>query len=109
VCVRAWVRKIVRACVCVCVGGWGVLPGRVCVCMRHVVVSFVTQWLHNIVRHYLINEKIFGKNVTEHKMCVLIFSTVLCETFLIPRRIQLGIGINVKTPSCKIPFILVGF
>ena len=85
------------------------LPGRVCVFMRHVVVSFVTQWLHNIVRHYLINEKIFGKNVTEHKMCVLIFSTFLCETFLIPRRIQRDTVINVKTSLCKIPFILVGF
>ena len=32
-----------------------------------------------------------GGGVTEHKMCVLIFSTRLCETFLILRRIQLDI------------------
>ena len=30
----------------------------------------------------------FRKNVTKHKMCVLIFSTNLSETFLILRRIQ---------------------
>ena len=33
-------------------------------------------WLHHIFRHYLINDKIFWK-VTEHKMCVLTFSTKL--------------------------------
>jgi hypothetical protein len=30
----------------------------------------------------------FLKNVTEYKMCVLIFSTILSETFLILGRIQ---------------------
>ena len=31
--------------------------------------------LYNIFPHYLKNGKIFGKKATEHKMCVLIFST----------------------------------
>jgi len=31
--------------------------------------------LYNIFPHYLINGTIFGKKFTEHKMCVLIFST----------------------------------
>jgi hypothetical protein len=44
-------------------------------------------WLDaQYLSHYLINGTIFGqKNVTEHKMCVLIFSTNLSKTFLIPR------------------------
>ena len=48
----------------------------------------------------------FRKNITEHKMCILIFSTNLFETFLILRRIQRGIVKNVKTCSCKVPVIL---
>ena len=31
-------------------------------------------WLLQCFRHYLINGTIFGKKVTEHKTCVLIFS-----------------------------------
>jgi len=48
---------------------------------------------------------IFGKKVTEHKMCVLVFS----ETFLIARRIQHDIVINALTYSCKVIFILFRF
>jgi hypothetical protein len=52
----------------------------------------------------------FRKNVIEHKMCVLIFSTKLfSETFLIMRRIQRDTIINVHKSSCKVPVILVIF
>jgi hypothetical protein len=51
----------------------------------------------------------FRKKVTEHKMCVLIFSTGLSEMFLILRRIQQDIVKNVKTSSCKVPVIHVRF
>ena len=33
-------------------------------------------WLHHIFLQYLANSTILGKKVTEHKMCVLIFSTI---------------------------------
>jgi hypothetical protein len=36
--------------------------------------------------HYLISGTIFEKKVIEHKVCVLIFSTTLSETFIILRR-----------------------
>jgi hypothetical protein len=49
----------------------------------------------------------FRKEVMEYKMCVLIFSTTLSETFLILRRNQQDIIINVHRCSCKIPVILV--
>ena len=42
-------------------------------------------------------------------MCVLIFCTNLSETFLILKRIQRDIAINVRTSPCKLPVILVGF
>ena len=46
--------------------------------------------------HCLINGTIFEKiNVTEHKMCVLIFSIFLSETFLILGEIERYIMINV--------------
>jgi hypothetical protein len=41
----------------------------------------------------------FWKKVIEHKMCVLIFSTTLPETFLILRRIEQDIIINARRSS----------
>jgi len=46
---------------------------------------------------------------TEYKMCVLIFSASLCETFLILRRTEHNIIINALRSSCKLPNILVRF
>jgi hypothetical protein len=62
-------------------------------------------WLHYIFRHYLINGTIFEKKVIGHKMCVLILSVILFVIYLILRRIQRDIVINVKTSSCKEPVI----
>jgi hypothetical protein len=57
--------------------------------------------LYNIFRHYLINGTIFRKQVTEHKMCVLIFSTNFMWNISRPN--QRDIIINVKTSSCNVP------
>ena len=57
--------------------------------------------LCHIFQHYLINGTIFGKNVTEHKMCIFMFSTTLSATFLILWRIQRDI-INKHWSSCKV-------
>jgi hypothetical protein len=38
----------------------------------------------------------FREDVIEHKMCVLIFSTILFEIFLILRRIQRDTSLHVK-------------
>ena len=50
-----------------------------------------------------------GGGTTEKKMYVVFFSTVLSEIFLIPRRIQRGMMINVDMSSCKVPVVLVRF
>ena len=44
----------------------------------------------------------FRKSSIEHKTCVRIFFTILSETFLILRRIQQDIIINVRKSSCKV-------
>jgi hypothetical protein len=56
-------------------------------------------------QQYNFTEKI----VIEHKLCVLIFSTILSETFLILRRIRRDIIINVHRYSCKVAVIFVRF
>ena len=47
-----------------------------------------------------------GGGIIDHKMCVLIFSLILSEIFLILRRIQPDI-INVHIPSNEVCIILV--
>jgi len=49
------------------------------------------------------------KKVLGHKSCVLIFSTNLSETFLILRRTERNMIINVHRFSCNVPVILFRF
>jgi hypothetical protein len=49
------------------------------------------------------------KNVTEHKMGVLIFSTIFVEKFLILKRTERDIIIHVHRSLCKVRVILVTF
>jgi hypothetical protein len=66
-------------------------------------------WLYHIFPHYLIKGTIFEKKFIERKMCVLILSTVFSETFLILRRTNRDIVINVHRSSCKVSVNLVRF
>jgi hypothetical protein len=52
--------------------------------------------------HFLIKIRVFKKEVIEYKMCVLIFSTLLSETFLILRRNERDLVKNVYWSSCKV-------
>jgi hypothetical protein len=65
--------------------------------------------LYHIYPHYFIKDTVFGRKVVKRKICVLIFSTVLSETFLILRIIQLDIIINVQRSSCKVAVLLPDF
>ena len=48
----------------------------------------------------------FRKKVTEHRMCVLILFTIFSEIFLILRRIERVIIINVHRYGVKYPLFL---
>jgi hypothetical protein len=66
-------------------------------------------WLYRIFPHYLINGTILGKTLLNIK-CVFWFSVqLLSETFLVIRRIQRDIVINVHRCSCKVPLLLSDF
>jgi len=58
-------------------------------------------WLCHIWYVIFIKNTIFEKKIIEHSRFGLIFSTILFATFLILRRIQRDIIINVYTSSCK--------
>jgi hypothetical protein len=63
-------------------------------------------WLYHIFPHYLINGTIFGEKILNIK-CVFWFSVqLLSEIFLMIRRIQWDIIINVHRSSCKVPLLL---
>jgi hypothetical protein len=51
--------------------------------------------------------KNFSKNVSEHKMCVSIFSTNLSEIFFILRRTERDMIKNVYWSACKLSVLLV--
>ena len=66
--------------------------------------------LHQIFRYYHINGTICEKeNLLNIKRVFLFCLQILFEIFMNLRRIQQDIVINVKTSSCKVPVILVGF
>jgi hypothetical protein len=107
------------ACVCVCVATRVCVSvtSRVCLDvpllilhatrMRHIVTTFVGPLAPPYVSTLSHKRHDFRKKkVAEYKMCVLVFSTTLSRTFIILRRIQRDIVMNVKTSSCKVPVIL---
>ena len=55
--------------------------------MRHIVTSFVVPLAPPYFSTLSDKWHDFQKEVTEHEMCVFIFSTILSKTFLILRRI----------------------
>ena len=61
----------------------------------------------NIIPRYLIKTIFSKKRGFEHKMCVLIFSTILSETFLSRNRNEIYIMVNEYWPTCKVHVILV--
>jgi hypothetical protein len=66
-------------------------------------------WLCYIFPYYLINGTIFGKKILRIK-CPFWFSLqLLSETFLVIKRIQRDIIINVHRCSCKVPLLLSDF
>ena len=93
-------RERERDCVCVCVRSL-----RYAACNTH--TPYCHLWpasLYNIFPTLSHKRHDFRKQVTEHKMCVLIFSANLSQTFLILRRNERDMIKNLYLSSCKEPF-----
>jgi hypothetical protein len=66
-------------------------------------------WFYYVSPHYLINGTIFGETFL-HIKCVFSFPLqILPDTFLILRRNEWDIIINVHRSSCKVPLFLSDF
>jgi len=68
--------------------------------------------LCHIFPHYLTNGTIFKggrRGVFEHKTCVLIFSILFSETFLVLRIIERDIAINVQKYSRQVLVIVIRY
>ena len=77
-------------------------------CMRHIILSSVASLAPPCFSTLSHKRHDFRKKL--NIKCVFGFSLqLLSETFLIIRRIQRDIVINVKTTSCKVPVILTRF
>ena len=95
----------VRACACVLARA----RAHACACAR-VALSSIQRacacclrplWPHRIFYQYFINGTIGGKKLLNMN-CLFLFSLqLLSETFLIMRRVQREIVINMKMSSCK--------
>jgi len=74
--------------------------------MRHIVICdpFGSTILFSTLSH---KRHDFRKKSIEHKMCVLIFYTILSKIFLILRRTERDMMKNVHRSSCKVLVILV--
>jgi hypothetical protein len=113
---RGWVGGCM--CVCVCVrGGVGVGVGA-----RERAFSFPTYRAYYPLGPYCLSSlapphfsnlshkrQEFRINVTGEKINVLILPTISFEIFLLQKRIQREIIINVKKFLCKVSIILVRF
>ena len=73
----------------------------------HCISHLWLVWLHHIFPHYLINGMIFGKKITEHKICVSL--QLLSERIFILSRTERNVIINVHTSHVKYPLFLSDF
>ena len=73
---------------------------RYLTCKAHAPCGYVLPvWLYNIFLRYLIKARSY-KEITQHKMCVLIFCTILSEIFFILRGTERDNIIYVYRSSC---------
>jgi hypothetical protein len=94
--------------VCVCLGGCGCTEAgvylRACrltnpACKAPSYYHLQPLYFHHIFRNFLINGTTFENKLLNIKCVFLFFLQLLFETFLILRRIQRDIVINVKTSN----------
>ena len=77
--------------------------------MRRIILSSVVYMAVPYFSKLSHKWRYFRKKDIENEMCVLLSLQHLSEKFLILRRTERNIAINVQRSSCKIPVILVTF
>jgi len=75
--------------------------------MRRIILSSVASLAVQYFCTLSHKDTIFKKRIVENEKCILIFSTILSETFLILRRIERDMITNVYRSACKLPVFLV--
>jgi hypothetical protein len=78
-------------------------------CMHGMTLSSVAYPALQYCSTLSYNRHDFRRKIVERKMCVLIFSKISSEAFLILRIIERDVIKNVYLSSCKLPVILVRF
>ena len=82
------------------------MPKIQCAAMSSVACPALLSY---IFPHDLINDTIFGGGIVQRKMCVMILSTPLPETFLVLKRNERGVVINIYRSFRKVPIFLSDF
>ena len=77
--------------------------------MRRIILSFVDRLAVLYLSHYLLNGTICGKSLLNVKHIFKFSPRHLSQTFLVLRRIQPGVVMNVRRSSCRAPGIHVIF
>jgi hypothetical protein len=76
--------------------------------MRHIAICDLSGF--TIFSHIISQTaRSWGGGILQHKMCVLIFSATLSQIFVILRKLERDIIINVHRSSCKVFVICVRF
>ena len=113
-CVCVWRGGAVRGCMIGCCVG---SPAQACVCSRVALLIWHAPLLHIASSLAALHFSAFShtrhdcrkKRLLNIKCVFWLALQRLCASFLILRRIQRDIVVNVKTSPCKVPVILVGF
>ena len=100
-------QKVTHILICVCILVSVIQHDKGIV--RITLSSGVLSGSTTFVQYYLINCTIFGKKLMNIKRLFWFSLQFLSEIFLILRKIQRGIIINVNRSSCKVPVILARF
>ena len=110
-CAFVLVRVHARACCCVCTGEGGGCAHVVLVSMQQTCAilwcNLCPLWLHHIFRHCLKKGYDFSGKNSEHKMCVLVFSTSFMWNIFHSAKNTERYCHKYRNVSRKVPVILV--
>jgi len=72
-------------------------------------IFFMSKCVYIFLGHCIIKARFSETNFTEHKICVLIFSTTFVDNVSHPTEYSARYYHKLTRPSCKVPVIVVIF